>query len=65
MTAGQRAGALDVTGIFIDSFRYAEPFRVARRPGSQLLEVAEDGMLVPGLLEADLSRRVVRTTVKV
>lgn len=64
VTAGQRAGALDVTGIFIDSFRYAEPFRVARRPGSQLLEVAEDGMLVPGL-QADLSRRVVRTTVKV
>ena len=46
--AGERAGALDVTGIFIDSFRYAEPFRVARRPGSQLLEVAEDGTLVPG-----------------
>ena len=43
-----RSGALDVTGIFIDSFRYAEPFRVARRPDSQLLEVAEDGMLVPG-----------------
>jgi hypothetical protein len=36
--------ALDVTGTFIDSLRYAEPFRTARRPGSQLLEVAEGGM---------------------
>jgi hypothetical protein len=38
-----RRMALDVASIFIDSFRYAEPFRVARRAGSQLLEVAEGG----------------------
>jgi len=37
---------LDVGGIFIDSLRHAESFRVVRRPGSQLLEVAEDGMPV-------------------
>jgi hypothetical protein len=39
---------LDATGIFIDSSIYAEPFRVARRPGRQLLEVADDMMLMSG-----------------
>jgi len=46
--SGLRAGPLDVTGIFIDSFRYSEPFRVARRPGSQLLEMAGDRTLLSG-----------------
>ena len=45
-TSCARHMALDVASIFIDSFRYAEPFRVARRPGSQRLEVAEGGMHV-------------------
>jgi hypothetical protein len=43
--SGDRAGTLDVDGIFIDSFRHAEMFCVARRPGSQLLEMAEGGTL--------------------
>ena len=59
-----RRMALDVASIFIDSFRYAEPFRVARRPGSQLLEVAEGEMLVPGRPAAQLSGAA-RTAVKV
>jgi len=44
-TSGYLDNALDVGGIFIDSLIYAESFRVVRRPGSRLLEVAEGGML--------------------
>jgi hypothetical protein len=40
---GYRGIPLDAGGIFIDSLRHAESFRVACRPDSQLLEVAEDG----------------------
>lgn len=43
-TPGYLDNALDVGGIFIDSLIYAESFRVVRRPGSRLLEVAEGGM---------------------